>query len=440
MDITITYEAVQTLLVNPPSLNPHPNFFNICKLRSHFARALKKIPCPKSPVNGWAGAVISPEMYILIDPTPFHLNITPTTLPPAYPIKYNPEVKMVPYTCKEKSTTDTKFSMVKNYFKTWKNIYHTSYDTFNVHVNDAFKIIPPSNPPTIAWNATMSLHDIFDQLVTTYGKPTPDTMHQNNLMFLAAYNPHDPSKLLFKRCTNCQEISTLAQNLYTTHQLLLNGLDLIARCGLYQHDIEDWERKLLADQMWINLCPFIQEAYQQRLASETITSTQCGYAKNNHFAGLTTNKDSDNHSGHNYRNNPFAHGKSLCANNGHNQQAHNADECVPPTAHSKHIPTSPTAISHHEPNGNDIIGRCVPRCSGSGATTTKHTRPTTDLPTPSITPLSTRVLQHTPRELSHHVEHAKAPIYHAMVPEQPSPCMMLEGHAIKTPCHNPAPL
>jgi hypothetical protein len=34
--------------------------------------------------------------------------------------------------------------------------------------------------------------------------------------------------------------------------------------------------------------------------------------------------------------------------------------------------------------------------------------------------------------LSHHVEHVKAPIYHAMVPEQQSPCVMLEGHAIKT--------
>ncbi len=64
-----------------------------------------------------------PEMYILIDPTPFHLNIAPTTATPAYPIKYNPEGVIVPYTCEEKSTIDAKFSMVKNYFETWKNIY-----------------------------------------------------------------------------------------------------------------------------------------------------------------------------------------------------------------------------------------------------------------------------------------------------------------------------
>jgi hypothetical protein len=70
-------------------------------------------------------------------------------------------------------------------------------------------------------------------------------------------------------------------------------LDLIAQCGLYQRNIEDWEQKPLDNQMWINLRPFIQEAYQQRLTSETITSTQGGYAQSNRFAGLATNKDSE---------------------------------------------------------------------------------------------------------------------------------------------------
>jgi hypothetical protein len=124
MDIIITYDA-RTILANPASLNPHPNFFNICKLRSHIARALKKIPCPQSPVNRWARAGMSPEMYILIDPTPFHFNIAPTTATPAYPIKYNPEGVIVPYMHEEKSTIDAKFFMAKNYFETWiKSIKH----------------------------------------------------------------------------------------------------------------------------------------------------------------------------------------------------------------------------------------------------------------------------------------------------------------------------
>jgi hypothetical protein len=67
--------------------------------------------------------------------------------------------------------------------------------------------------------------------------------------------------------------------------LLLNALGLIARCGLYQRNIEDWEQKPLADHMWTNLHPFIQETYQQR---------QSGYAQSNRFASLATSKDSDN--------------------------------------------------------------------------------------------------------------------------------------------------
>jgi hypothetical protein len=118
MDIIITNDAVQMLLANSLSLNPCPNFFNILELRSHFARALKKIPCFQSPVNGWAGAVMSPEMYILINSNLFHLNIAPTTVTWAYPIKYNPDGAIVPYTRKEKSTINMKFSIIKNYFET----------------------------------------------------------------------------------------------------------------------------------------------------------------------------------------------------------------------------------------------------------------------------------------------------------------------------------
>jgi hypothetical protein len=70
MDTIIMYDAVWTLSANPPSLNPHPNFFNIWYLRSYFAKALKKTPCPQPPVNGWAGAMMSPKMYILINQNP----------------------------------------------------------------------------------------------------------------------------------------------------------------------------------------------------------------------------------------------------------------------------------------------------------------------------------------------------------------------------------
>ncbi len=86
-------------------------------------------------------------------------------------------------------------------------------------------------------------------------------MRQNNVNFLAAYNPQDPPETLFKQCTDAQEIATLAKNPYTTQQLLINTINLLARSGLYQRDLEDWERKPIVDQTWINLRPFTQEGY-----------------------------------------------------------------------------------------------------------------------------------------------------------------------------------
>jgi hypothetical protein len=123
--------------------------------------------------------------------------------------------------------------------------------------------------------------EIFDQLMTTYGKPTPDAVRQNNLTFLLAYNPTDPPELLFKRVADCQEIAIVAKVPYTTEQLLMNVVDLFMRSGAYACNMDDWEQKPTADQTYFNLHPFIQATYQRRLASGVITAAASGYATNN---------------------------------------------------------------------------------------------------------------------------------------------------------------
>ena len=104
MDSIISYDSVKVLLVNPPSIEPRPNFFNLQALRTHFARALKRIPCPQSGVDGWAGAIMSPEMYALIDPNAFHLNIATQTTTPDYPDVLDANGNIIPYTREQKST------------------------------------------------------------------------------------------------------------------------------------------------------------------------------------------------------------------------------------------------------------------------------------------------------------------------------------------------
>ena len=67
----------------------------------------------------------------------------------------------------------------------------------------------------------------------------------------------------------------------------MNVFDLLTRCGIYQLDLDNWDPKLDANKTWLNLRPFIQEAYQRCLTSGTMTAGQGGYASRNCFTTLT---------------------------------------------------------------------------------------------------------------------------------------------------------
>jgi hypothetical protein len=124
MNTVISYDTVMGVLANPPSLDPCQNFFNLQALQSHFAKALKRIPCLQSPINGWSGAELSPNMYTLIDPTPFHLNIAPKTDVANFPLRFFADgVTTHPYSCKEILTISAEFALEKNYVDTGINIF-----------------------------------------------------------------------------------------------------------------------------------------------------------------------------------------------------------------------------------------------------------------------------------------------------------------------------
>ncbi len=78
---------------------------------------------------------------------------------------------------------------------------------------------------------------------------------------------------------------------------MMNIINLLTRSGMFVQDLEDWDRKPSADQMWINLRSFIQELYQRHITLGAMMSAQGGYTGGgNCFAGLTAEKDdvSDN--------------------------------------------------------------------------------------------------------------------------------------------------
>jgi hypothetical protein len=117
MNGIISYDTIVGLLVNLPTIDPRPKFFNLRALQNHFVRALKKLPCPQSGVNGWAGAVLALAMYALIDNAAFHGNISTTPVsefPPQYVVNNDDtQGALIPYTCEEILTITDKTHLCK---------------------------------------------------------------------------------------------------------------------------------------------------------------------------------------------------------------------------------------------------------------------------------------------------------------------------------------
>jgi hypothetical protein len=180
MDLVITYDTVKTLVANPPSLGNQPNFINLCPLGTHFARVLKRIPCPQSTINGWSSTVLSPSMYALIDEKTFKNEMELRMLVPDFPpIFASNGTTVIPYTPEQTLKITAKFTRKKNYYNTACNIYCAVYNMLDMHVDNGFNVAPSTVPPTIGWNTSMSLNEIFDQLMKTYDRPTPNAMRQN---------------------------------------------------------------------------------------------------------------------------------------------------------------------------------------------------------------------------------------------------------------------
>ncbi len=114
------------------------------------------------------------------------------------------------------------------------NVCRACFDILDTHVSDAYKTTPAGSLHTVGWNLMMLTNKIVDQLMLTYGKPTPHAVCQNNVTFFSAYNPKDPPELLFKRITDCQEVAIVAKVPYRMEQLIMKVINLFTHVGIYQ--------------------------------------------------------------------------------------------------------------------------------------------------------------------------------------------------------------
>ena len=221
-------------------------------------------------------------MYALVDTKRFTWSITTTPIP-EFPARFSTNADgtngaEIPYTREEILTITATHARDKHNHDTGTNVCRAVFDSLDAHIGDEFKSPPASAPSKTGWNSTMLPKDMFDQLMLTYGKRTPDAVRQNKMTFYSAFNPKDPPEVLFKHFSDCQEVAIIAKVPFTTKQLLMNAVDLFTCSGLCTQDMDDWEQKLAADQTYFNLRPFIQATYQHRITSDTVTASASGYS------------------------------------------------------------------------------------------------------------------------------------------------------------------
>ena len=170
MDTIISYDEIAALVANPPSLASRPNFINLHNLRRHIQRALMRVSCPQSNILGWAGLIMSREMYGLLTTIPFRLQLDPGLLAIYYPPKIpivdaqgdpvldatgKPTYQSQPAIRRaEQSTIDASFKRGENYWKSYINIQCAVFNCLDDGIDCAFKV---SNNPALTgglrqWN------------------------------------------------------------------------------------------------------------------------------------------------------------------------------------------------------------------------------------------------------------------------------------------------
>jgi hypothetical protein len=210
---------------------------------------------------------MDPGLNALIEPVPFTVPVNPDATPVYQNFAPPAMIKMVDYV----------FERNKNYFLSYSNINRACFHILDDSVPIQFKVM--NIPSLTRWNASMSIQEILTQVKTSYGKPTPMALHNNNLLFRSPMATTEATKMLFYRIGQCQEIATLTRDSYTQMQILNAVVCILMQAQvLPSKEFDTWEQT--PNKTYPGLKTFIHEAYTRRLQSLALHTTtgQQGYA------------------------------------------------------------------------------------------------------------------------------------------------------------------
>ncbi len=282
MDDMILYDDIKGMLDSPPTLAPRPNFFRLRAFRRYIVDVMKQIPHPMYPQHGWAGMVLQPAIFALINATPFAVPPNPGLYAVYHQFATPSAMKMI----------DSQHKIDKNLYKTYTNIHRAVYKVLQASVLPQYQA--SATPGLTGWDASMSIIDIFAQLDATFGKPDAQAQLANDSNFRAPLPPTETPETLFRRLEECQEIQVLANNPYTETQLITNAVLVLRQANIFPvKDFDDWE--MVQPKSWAIMKTYFHGAFTRRLNAISMnpTSGQHGYANPNPYAIFNTTHDED---------------------------------------------------------------------------------------------------------------------------------------------------
>ncbi len=165
---------------------------------------------------------------------------------------------------------DYVFKQNKNFFLSFTNINRACFRMLDDTVPNQFKA--SGQPNLTGWNASMLIKDILTKVETSYSKPMPMALHNNDILFRSAMAPTDVPKMLHYKIKQCQEIATLAGDPYTPMQIMNTVVCILVQAQvLPSKEFDTWEQT--AVKTYPDLKTFVDEAYTRRLQSLALHAT-----------------------------------------------------------------------------------------------------------------------------------------------------------------------
>ena len=111
--------------------------------------------------------------------------------------------------------------------------------------------------------AKVTMQQLLDQLVTTYAAIDQFDLEKNQEKMTARYDPNAPIEMLFEQITDGVAYTELGDSPLTSKQIVDIALLCLAKTGVFNDDLKEWNRKPLLSRDWTTFRIHFAKAHRE---------------------------------------------------------------------------------------------------------------------------------------------------------------------------------